>query len=124
MSNLSGVKPGDELLLFVRMGGAREKSQEPRVVKAHKVGRTLVHILQYENMPDGKTHAYSINDGYRNNNYRDTELKTREGWEAEKLEASLRERLREHGFTYQGSRHSTETLSKVLGLLDATPEEN
>lgn len=125
MSNLAGVKPGDELLLFVRMGGRREKEQAPRVVKAHKVGRSLVHILVYENQPDGKTHSYSIEDGFRNDNYRNTELKTRESWEAEKLRDGLRERLRGHGFTYQGSKHSSETLSKILDLLDAdTTEEN
>jgi hypothetical protein len=120
MPSLEGVKVGDTLLLFTRMGGAREKEQVPQEVTVVKVGRTLLHIPGVESQPDGKTFAYRIEDGYRNDNYRHTQLMTREAWEDENRRASLWDRLREHGLTgnMRGKPLTTEALADVVAVLD------
>ncbi|MER5754373.1 hypothetical protein [Streptomyces sp. NPDC002088] len=119
MARLDGVKVGDTLLLFVRMGGQREKEQEPKVVTVVKVGRDLVHIPKYESDPEGKTETYRIESGYRNDNYRHTQLMTREAWADDKKREELFVRLLAYGLTghLRGSL-STEALEAVVNVLD------
>jgi hypothetical protein len=97
MPGLEGVKVGDTLLLLTKMGGRREKEQVPQEVTVVKVGRTLLHIPAYESQPDGKTLAYRIENGIRNDDYGHTQVMTREAYEAEKGRDSLEEALRLHG---------------------------
>jgi hypothetical protein len=120
MSSLDGVKAGDKVLLFVRTGGQRERDQVPREVTIVKVGRTLVHIPQMEAHPDGKTHTYKIEGGYRNDGYGHSQLMTREAVADEKQRESLTERLRKHGFEYnwRSEKQPTAVLEAVLKLLD------
>jgi hypothetical protein len=84
MPGLEGVKVGDELLLVTRLGGQREKEQTPKAVTVVKVGRALLHIPRITREPEGRTDTYRIEDGYRNDDYRHTQLMTREAWEHEK----------------------------------------
>lgn len=117
--SLEGVKAGDELLLFVRMGGHREKEQQPRVVTVAKVGRTLLHIPVNENIPGGKTHAYTIEDGYRNDNYRHTQLMTRDGWEEQKRRYEVIDGLRRRGVDVGvGGEKPTAVLEALLDVME------
>jgi hypothetical protein len=97
MPSLEGVKVGDTLLLLTKMGGRREKEQTPEEVTVVKVGTKLVHIPVSERSPEGKTLAYRIENGVRNDDYGHTQLITREAYEAEKSRDSLEEALRLHG---------------------------
>lgn len=97
MPSLEGVKVGDTLLLLTKMGGRREKEQTPEEVTVVKVGRTLLHIPVSEDNPEGKTLAYRIENGVRNDDYGHTVVTTREAYEAEQTRESLEESLRQHG---------------------------
>jgi hypothetical protein len=117
--SLEGVKAGDELLLFVRMGGRREKEQEPKVVTVAKVGRTLVHVLKYEGRPEHGTDAYRIEHGYRNDDYGHTQLMTREGWEDQKRRYQVIDELRRHGVDVGvGGTKPTAVLEALLDVME------
>lgn len=119
MSSLEGVKAGDELLLMSSYGGAQVYEREPKIVRVHKVGRTLVHLLVYEGSPDGPTETYRIEDGVRNDNYRHSVLKTREDWEGEKMRHELDEALRAHGVeTSRRGPKSIVVLEELLAVLE------
>lgn len=113
MSDLKGVKPGDELLLI-------RQRQEPQAVTVEKVGRKLIHIPRY-GKPGGETDTFLIATGRRNDNYRHTYLISREDYEARRRRTQLMAALREHGIDFNGSapERSPETLEALLKVLDA-----
>jgi hypothetical protein len=119
MGNLDGVKAGDELLLVTKYGGRREKEQEPRTVKVHKVGRTLVHILRWEEIPSRGTDAYRIESGVFNDNYGHSELWKPEDWAAEQSREGLEAALRLHGIeAWRGGKKPIAVLEALLDVME------
>jgi hypothetical protein len=119
MASLEGVKVGDTLLLFTRTGGRREKEQTPQEVTVVKVGTKLVHIPRHEKNPEYGTHTYRVENGYRNDDARYTQLMTREAYEDSKKREDLWERLGKHGLTgNMRGKLSTEALEAVVEVLD------
>jgi hypothetical protein len=119
MPSLEGVQVGDTLLLLTRMGGRREKEQVPQEVTVVKVGTALLHIPLSESQPGGKTLAYRIENGMRNDSYGHTQVMTREAYEAEKSRESLEEALRRHGVeVWRGGEKPIEVLKELLAVMD------
>jgi hypothetical protein len=119
MPSLEGVKVGDKLLLLTKMGGRREREQTPEEVTVVKVGRTLLHIPVSERSPEGKTLAYRIENGVRNDNYGHTQVMTREDYEAEKSRESLEESLRRHGIeAWRGGPKPIAVLEALLDVME------
>lgn len=124
--DLSGVKVGDTLLHFVRMGGRREAEQVPTEKVVAKVGRTLVYVPKYPERPELGLEAYRIEGGYRNDNYGHSQLMTREQVEDKALREELTARLKKHGFEYnwRSDAKPTTVLAAVLKVLDDAEKEN
>jgi hypothetical protein len=119
MPGLEGVKVGDKLLLLTKMGGRREREQTPEEVTVVKVGTKLVHIPVSERSPEGKTLAYRIESGVRNDNYGHTQVMTREDYEAEKQRGSLEESLRLHGIeVWRGGPKPIAVLEELLAVME------
>jgi hypothetical protein len=115
MSNLEGVKVGDELVIT----SAHRKTQpgeEPRTVTVHKVGRTLVHVLRYAGHSDKGTDTYRIENGIANDNYGHSELWKPEDWKAEQRREELDEALRKHGV--EAWRRGPKPVAVLEALLD------
>lgn len=115
--NLAGVKPGDELLKIDNSVQRKRSSREPRVVRVHKVGRTLIHVLQDENRPDGRTDTYRIDGGVINDGYGHTRLVTRDFWETEQRRDAVKEALRSHGVEVRPS-IPVPVLERMLAILE------
>jgi hypothetical protein len=115
MGSLEGVKPGDELVI-TSVHRKMSPSDEPRTVKVHKVGRTLVHILRSEDKPERGTDTYRIENGIANDNYGHSELWKRQDWEAEKRRDALEEALGSHGV--EAWRRGPKPIAVLEALLD------
>lgn len=118
VSNLKGVKAGDELLLTEQFGG-RRKTEVPTQVVVHKVGTKLVHILRSPGQPEFGTLAFRIENGRANDDYGHSELWRPEDWEAEQQRDSLNDALRGHGIeSWRGAPKSIAVLEAILDVLE------
>lgn len=116
MGNLEGVKAGDELLRTRRLGG-KKRDQEPRVVRVHKVGTKLVHVLKYPNEPNGPTDTYRIANGTGTDGF--TDLWKREEWEAERRRDELEDALRKAGVeVWRGGPKPIAVLEALWGVME------
>jgi hypothetical protein len=116
MGSLEGVKAGDTLL---RTTVDRRHGWTPQAtpVTVHKVGRTLVHILQH-----GRPITYRIENGVGSDT-RDGELWTPGDWELEKERGGLEEALKRHGLEVRpGRAKPVPMLKRILALLEQEPD--
>jgi len=119
MGNLKGVKPGDELFLIGNDIQGKYRKKDPKAVRVHKVGRTLVHVLRYEGDPDGPTDTYRIDTGIANDNFGHSRLWKPEDWELEKQRPELEEALRAHGVeAWRKGPKPIPVLEKLLAVLE------
>jgi hypothetical protein len=113
MGNLEGVKVGDRLLRVALDHRWRGGEPPSRLVTVHKVGRSLVHILQH-----GRPVTYRIENGVGTDT-RDGELWTPEDWTLEAERDGLEEALRHHGLEVRpGRAKPVPMLKKILALLE------
>lgn len=118
MGSLEGVKAGDELYLTNNDMQGKYLKKEPRKVKVHKVGRTLVHVLRYGSEPDGPTDTYRIDSGVINDNYGHSRLWKPEDFELEKERAGLEGALKRHGVEVWRKTQPVPVLKKLLAVLE------
>jgi hypothetical protein len=84
-----------------------------------KVGRKLLQIPLYEGDPSGKTLAYRIEDGRRNDNYGHTYLWKREDLAAEKRREAVTSALKAHGVeTWRGGEKPVAVLEALLDVME------
>jgi hypothetical protein len=114
MSTLEGVKAGDTLLRVLRINSGKE----PTEVTVAKVGRALVHIQRFKELPDGPTDTFEIATGMSKDGA--YQVLTREAWEDEQKREDLWARLRVHGFTgtMRVKPVPTSVLEAVVKVLD------
>jgi hypothetical protein len=117
--NLEGVKAGDELLLFENI-----LNREPRVVTVAKVGRTLLYIPLSERFPDGRTLAFRIDTGYRNDNYQYTWLRTRADYEESEELSRLTSRLTQLGLSVDRYKTANPTAARLRALIRVMEDES
>lgn len=112
MSDLTGVKVGDELLLIERYN---RSGRAPIVVTVAKVGTKLVHIEV-----DGGTYTYRIDTGARNDNYGHIYLITREEYEEVQVRDGLENSLRSAGveLRFGVRKFSTAKLRALLAVME------
>jgi hypothetical protein len=118
--NLEGVKTGDELLLFDR----NTRNHEPRIVTVARIGRTLLYIPVDERFPGGKTLAYRIDTGHRNDDYRHTWLRTRADYEEGEQRAYLITRLAQLGLSVDRTRLVVHSLPRLRALIKVMEDES
>ena len=120
MPDMTGVKPGDELLLITKLGGSREREQEGQPVIVHKVARKLLHVHFADRDPKiSGTTAYRIENGVINDNYGHSVLYTRQQWADEKRRDEITKALREHGVeVWRGEPKPINVLEAILDILE------
>lgn len=76
MSNLEGVKAGDELFALPTTAAFVNEPVKPRLVTVHRVDhdRKVVHILLYPGTQNTATLEYQIEDGLIRNIYASSQL--------------------------------------------------
>lgn len=118
MTNLKGVKAGDELIHTSKNWSPRHSKAEPKKVFVHKVGTKLVHILRIPGSPSSGTIAFRIENG-SGSDYREGSLWKPEDFELEKERPALEDALkRPHRIEVWPGQIPVPTLKKLLAVME------
>jgi hypothetical protein len=110
MADLSGVKPGDILV----MSGANMRGRHENVTVS-RVGRKYVYV-----MTCGRESKFHMATGVAADNYGHTSLRTPEQVIRDARRTALLIEIKEHGFQpaeFRASRITNETLERVAAVL-------